>query len=59
MKDFALLKNVCYQYLIVVLRVTYCFFYELLIGHNHLSRNVLLFSCNPIGQLCQIIVVSL
>ena len=31
MKHFAFLKNVCYQYLHFLLRVTYCFFYELLI----------------------------
>ena len=34
-KHFAVLKNVCIQYLNFMLRVTYCFFflfYELLIG---------------------------
>ena len=36
----------------LVLRVTYLFF-ELLIGRDDpLSWNALLFSCNPIGQLC-------
>ena len=28
------------------------FYYELLIGDNQLSWNILLFSCNLIGQLC-------
>ena len=28
------------------------FFYELLIAHNQLSWNELLFSSNPIGELC-------
>ena len=52
-KHFAFLKNVCYQYLYFLLRVTQLlFFYELLIGHNQLSSNVLLLSCNPIGQHC-------
>ena len=52
-KHFAFLKNVCYQYLHFLLRVTQLLFsYELLIGHNQLSRNVLLLYCNPIGQLC-------
>ena len=52
-KHFAFLKNVCYQYLNFVLRVTQLlFFYELLIGRSQLSWNVLLLSCNPIGQLC-------
>ena len=31
-KHFAFLKNVCYQYFNFVLQVTYCFFYEQLIG---------------------------
>ena len=30
----------------------FSFFYELLIAHNQLSWNELLFSCNPIGELC-------
>ena len=52
-KHFSFLKNVCYQYLDFLLRVTQLlFFYELLIGHNQLSWSVLLLSCNPIGQLC-------
>ena len=52
-KHFAFLKNVCYQYLYFLLWVTQLLFsYELLIGHNQLSWNVLLLSCNPTGQLC-------
>ena len=52
-KHFAFLKNVCYQYLYFLLWVTQILFsYDLLIGHNQLSGNVLLLSCNPIGQLC-------
>ena len=36
----------------VVLQVTYCFFMNCWLAHNQLSWNyVLLFSCNPIGQL--------
>ena len=31
-KHFAFLKNVCYQCFNFVLQVTYCFFYEQLIG---------------------------
>ena len=31
-EHFAFLKNVCYQYFNFELRVTYCFFYELLLG---------------------------
>ena len=34
------------------LRETNCFFTSCLLAHKQLSRNVLLFSCNPIGQLC-------
>ena len=53
-KHSAFLKNVCYKYLNFVLQVTYCFFfYELLIGPQPtFFWNVLLFSCNLIGQLC-------
>ena len=59
-KHFAFLKNVCYINIYILCleeRLFVCFVvvvvvYELLIGHNQLSRNVLLFSCNPIGQLC-------
>ena len=50
-KHFAFLKNVRN----FVLRVTYCFLTRgMLIGQQpmQLSRNVLLFSFNPIGQLC-------
>ena len=32
--------------------VTHCFFTSCWLTHNQLSWNVLLFSCNPIGQLC-------
>ena len=50
-------KRLLHQHLNVVLRGKIVFFivvlvYELLIGHNQLSRNELLFSCNPTGQLC-------
>ena len=44
-KHFALLKNVCY-------RVTYRFLTSRWLAHNQLPWNVLLFSCNLIGQLC-------
>ena len=51
-KQFAFLKNVCYQYLKFVLQVTYCFLTSCWLAHNQLSWNVSLFSCNPIVQLC-------
>ena len=51
-KHFAFLKNVFYKYLNFVLLATYCFFTICWLAHNQLSWNVLLFSCNPIGQLC-------
>ena len=35
----------------VLLQVTYCFFTSCWLAHNQLSWNVLLFSCNPIGEL--------
>ena len=49
-KHFAFLKNVCYQFQIFPELTSV--FNELLIGPQQLSWNVLLFSCNPIGQLC-------
>ena len=66
LKHFAFLKNVCHQYLNFVLGVTYCFFLNFLkarfrflllftscwLAYGQLSRNVFLFSRNPIGQLC-------
>ena len=33
-------------------RVTYCSLTSGWLAHNQFSRNVLLFFCNPIGQLC-------
>ena len=36
----------------IVLRVTYCFLIGYWLAHNQLSWNVLVLSCNPIGQLC-------
>ena len=51
-KHFSFLKNVCYQYVNFVLRVTYCFFMSWWLALNQLSWNVLLFSCNLICQLC-------
>ena len=51
-KHSAFLINVCYQYLNLVLRVSYCFLTTCWLAHNQLSWNVLLFSCNLIGQLC-------
>ena len=51
LKHFAFLKNVSYHCLNFVLWVTYCFFMSYWPVHNQLSWNVLLFSCNPIGQL--------
>ena len=42
MKDFAFLKKVCHQYLICALS-NFFFFYELLIGPQLTSWNVLLF----------------
>ena len=52
-KHSAFLKNVCYKYLNFVLQVTYCFFFtSYWLAHNQLFFwNVLLFSCNLIGQL--------
>ena len=44
-KHFAPLKNVCY-------RVSYRFVTSCWLAHNKLPWNVLLFSCNLIGQLC-------
>ena len=35
-----------------VLWVTYCFFMSCWLAHSQLFWNVLLFSCNPMGQLC-------
>ena len=35
-----------------MLCITYCFFTSCWLAHNQLSWNVLLFSCNLIGQLC-------
>ena len=35
-----------------VLRVTYCFFTGCWLANNQPAWNVLLFFCNPIGQLC-------
>ena len=66
LKHFAFLKNVCHQYLNFVLGVTYCFFLNFLkarfrflllftscwLAYGQLSRNVFLFSRNPIGQFC-------
>ena len=54
-KHFSFLKNVCYQHLNVVLQVTYCFFYKLLIGPQPTFSECIVItciSCNPIGQLC-------
>ena len=45
-------KRLLSKYLNVVLRVTYCFLTSCLLAHNQLSRSLLLFSCNLIGQLC-------
>ena len=47
-KHLAFLKNICYQFLNFVLWLTHCYW----LAHNQLSWQVLLFSCNPIGQLC-------
>ena len=52
-EQFAFLKNVCYQYLNLMLCITYLFFFPTSwLVLNQLSWNVLLFSCYPIGQLC-------
>ena len=54
-KHFAFLKNVCYQYLNLMLWVTFClfvFFFTSWLVDNQLSWNVLLFSCDPIGHPC-------
>ena len=53
-KHFAFLKNVCYQYLSFVLRVTYCFFLQAA-DHNQLSWNVLLF---PVIRLVNFVYVA-
>ena len=50
-KHFALLKNICYQCLNFVLRAS-CFITSSWLADNQLSWNILLFSCNLIGQLC-------
>ena len=42
----------CHGNLNSVLRVTYCFLATYGLAHDQLSWNVLLFSCNLIGQLC-------
>ena len=47
-----LFENICYQYLNFVLRVTYCFFYDLLICPQSTFWNILLLFCNLIGELC-------
>ena len=44
-KNFAFLKNVCYQYLNFVLGVTHCFFYELLIGQQATFSECTLLFC--------------
>ena len=52
--DFALLKNICNQYLNFMLRVTdrfCCFFFELLIGPYPTFLECII--CNRIGQLCR------
>ena len=55
-KHLAFLKNVCYQYLNLMLWVTFClfvcFFSTSWLVLNQLSLNVLLFSCDPIGEPC-------
>ena len=56
-KHFAFLKNVCYQCLNLMLWVTFCLFVCLFFSTswlvlNQLFLNVLLFSCDPIGQPC-------
>ena len=51
-KHSAFLINVCFQYVNLVLRVTYCFLTTCWLAHNQISCNVLLFSFNLIGQLC-------
>ena len=49
---FCFLGIVCCRYLNFLFGVTYCFLTTCWLTHNQLSRNVSLFSCNPIGQLC-------
>ena len=51
-KHSAFLINVCFQYLNLVFRVTYCFLTTCWLAHNQRSWNVLLLSCNLIGQFC-------
>ena len=52
-KHFAFLRNIGHQYLNFVLQVASSFFFKSCwLAHNELSWNVLLFSCNLIGQLC-------
>ena len=46
-KTFCSLKNVCYQYLNFVLGVTYCFFYELLIGPQATFSEVIVIFLQP------------
>ena len=52
MKHYAFLKNVCYHYVNFVLWVNYCFLPSCWLAHYQLSWNVLLFTCDLIGQLC-------
>ena len=53
-KHFAFLKNFCNQYLNFVLGVTHCFFLRAADWPtgNFLGIYIVVFSRNPIGQLC-------
>ena len=48
----SLVKHSAFLIIFLVLRVTYCFLTTCWLALNQLSWNVLLFSCNLIGQLC-------
>ena len=47
-----MLSCVCYHYLNFVLLVNYCFLTGCWLAHYQFSWNVLLFTCDLIGQLC-------
>ena len=52
MKYFVFLENVCCQYFNLCFEKIIGFFTSCWLALNQPSWNVLLFSCNPIGQLC-------
>ena len=53
-ETFCFFQNVCSQYLNFVLQINYCFLRAADWPTTTFIRNVLLLSCNVIGQLCLI-----